>query len=60
VSGTLSTLYKYSEASFHSRDVESVWVAEWFVLPKPEEKTFWTGLVLALQDGGIRLTMPAG
>lgn len=60
VSGTLSPLCKYSETCFPSWDVESVWVAECFSLPKPEGKTFWTGLVLALQSGGIQLSLLAG
>lgn len=40
-----------------SWDAESLWVAECFVLPKPGGRT---GLVLALQNGGIWLPVPAG
>lgn len=39
---------------------KSIWMAECFILPKPEGKTVWTGLVLALQNSGIRFSVPAG
>lgn len=60
VSGTQRALCKYAEMRFPLWDVESVWVAECFILPEPEGKTFWTGLVLALQNGDIWLSVPAG
>lgn len=30
-----------------------VWVVKCFILPKPEGKTYWARLLLALQSGGI-------
>lgn len=53
VSGTLSQLGKYWEPLVGCR----VWVGECFILPKPGGRT---GLLLALQNGGIWLPVPAG